>query len=65
MKTPETSRDDEPEEDVVTRSMFETLCEGEPSSSLSMARPKRRSPETTAAMAGGADSSRTKQSRTG
>jgi hypothetical protein len=41
----ETSRDDEHEEDVVTRSMFETLCEGEPSLSLSTAtaRPKRRS----------------------
>jgi hypothetical protein len=64
MKT-ETSRDDEHEEDVATRSMFETLCEGEPSSSLSTARPKRRSPETTVARAGGADPSRTKQSRTG
>jgi hypothetical protein len=39
-KTTETSRDDEHEEDV-TRSMFETLCEGEPSSLLSTARPKR------------------------
>ena len=28
MMTTETSRDDEHEEDVVTRSMFETLCEG-------------------------------------
>ena len=61
----EASRDDEHEEDVATRSKFETLCEGEPSSSLSTARPKRRSPETTAARAGGADPSRTKQSRTG
>jgi len=40
-KTTETSRDDEHEEDVVMRSMFETLCEGEPSSSSSTARPKR------------------------
>ena len=30
MKTMETSRDDEHEEDVVTWSMFEMLCEGEP-----------------------------------
>jgi hypothetical protein len=44
----ETIRDDEHEEDVATWSKFETLCEGEPSSSLSTARPKRRSPETTA-----------------
>jgi hypothetical protein len=65
MKTTETSRDDEHEEDVVTRSMFETLCEGEPSSSLSTARPKRRSSATTAARAGGADPSRTKRSRMG
>jgi hypothetical protein len=36
-KTTETSRDDKHEEDVVTRSMFETLCEGEPLSSLSTA----------------------------
>jgi hypothetical protein len=64
MKT-ETSRDDEHEEDVTTRSKFEMLCEGEPSSSLSTACPKRRSPETTAARAGGADPLRTKQSRTG
>ena len=64
-KSTETSRDDEHEEDVVTRSMFETLCEGEPSSSLSTARPKRRSSATTAARAGGADPSRTKRSRTG
>ncbi len=54
----ETSRDDEHEEDVVTRLMFETLCEGEPSLSLSTARPKRRSSATTAARAGGADLSR-------
>jgi hypothetical protein len=59
MKTTETSRDNEHEEDVVTRSMFETLCEGEPSSSLSTARPKRRS------SAGGADPSQTKRSRMG
>ena len=39
-KTTETSRDNEHEEDVMTRSMFETLCEGKPSSS-SKARPKR------------------------
>jgi hypothetical protein len=32
-KTMEMSRDDEHEEDVVTRSMYETLCEGEPFSS--------------------------------
>jgi hypothetical protein len=61
MKTTETSRDDEHGEDVVMRSMFETLCEGEPSSLLSTARPKRRS----SARAGGADPSRTKGSRTG
>ena len=65
MKTTETSRDDEHEEDGVTRSMFDTLCEGEPSLSLSTARPKRRSSATTAARAGGADPSRTKRSRTG
>ena len=52
MKTTETSKDDEHEEDV----QFETLCKGEPSSSSSMARPKRRSPEKTVARA---------QSRTG
>ena len=61
----ETSRDDEHEEDVVMRSMFETLCKGEPSSSLSTARPKRRSSATTAARAGGADLSRTKRPRMG
>ena len=61
----ETSRDDKHEEDVVTRSLFETLCEGEPLSSLFTARPKRRSSATTAARAGGVDPSRTKQSRTG
>ena len=65
MKTTETSRDDEHEEDVVTRSMFEMLCEGKPSSSLSTARPKRRSSARTTARAGGADPSRTKRSRTG
>ena len=63
-KTTETSRDDEHEEDVVTRSMFETLCEGKPLSSLSTSRPKRRSLATTAARAGGADPSRTKRSWT-
>jgi hypothetical protein len=64
-KTTETSRDDEHEEDAVTPWMFETLCEGKPLSSLSTARPKRRSLATTAARAGGADPSRTKRSRTG
>ena len=64
-KMTETSRDDEHEEDVMMRSMFETLCEGEPSLSLSTARPKRRSSETTAARVGGADLSRTKRSQTG
>jgi hypothetical protein len=49
----------------MTWSMFETLCEGKPSSSSSKGRPKRRSPETTAARAGGVDPSRTKRSRTG
>jgi hypothetical protein len=63
-KTTETSRDDEHKKVVVTRSMFETLCKGEPSSSLSTARPKRRSLATTAARAGGADPSRTKRSQT-
>ena len=43
MKTTETSRDDKhEEEDVITRSMFETLCEGEPSSSLFTACPERQ-----------------------
>ena len=64
-KTTETSRDDEHEEDVMTRSLFETLCEGKPSASSSKARLKRRSPESTAARAGGVDPLRTKQSRTG
>ena len=32
-KTTETSRDNEHKEDVMMRSMFETLCEGKPSSS--------------------------------
>ena len=61
----ETSRDDKHEEDVVMRSMFETLCEGKPSSSLSTARPKRRSSAAIAARASGADPSQTKRSRTG
>ena len=65
MKMTEMSRDDEHEEDVVTWSMFETLCEGKPSSSLSMARPKRRSSARTTARAGGADPSRTKRSQMG
>jgi hypothetical protein len=64
-KTTGTSRDDEHEEDVMTRSMFETLCEGEPSLLLSTACPKRRSLATTAARAGGADLLRTKRSWTG
>jgi hypothetical protein len=61
----ETSRENEHEEDVATWSKFEMLREGEPSSLMSTARPKRRSPETTVTRAGGADPSRTKQSRTG
>jgi hypothetical protein len=64
-KTTETSRDNAHEEDAMTRSMFETLCEGKPSPSSSKARPKRRSPETTVARAGGLDPSWTKRSRTG
>jgi hypothetical protein len=64
-KTTETSRDNEHEEDVMTRSMFKTLCEGKPLSSSSKACPKRRSPETTVARAGGVDPARTKRSRTG
>ena len=40
-KTTETSSDDEHKEDVMTRSMSETLCNGEPSSSSSTARLKR------------------------
>ena len=60
MKTTETSRDNKHEEDVMTRSMFKTLCEGELSSSLSTACLKRRSSGTTTARAGGADPSRTK-----
>ena len=38
-KSTETSRDDEHKEDVVTRSMLETLWEGEPSLLLSTAHP--------------------------
>ena len=64
-KTTEMNRDNEHEEDVMTRSMFETLCKSKPSSSSSKARPKRRLLETTAARAGGVDPLRTKQSRTG
>ena len=64
-KTTEMSRDDEHKEDVMTRSMFETLCEGKPSSSLSMAHPKRRLLATTVARAGGADSLWAKGSQTG
>ena len=48
------------QEDVMMRSMFETLCKGETLSLLSMARPKRRSSVTTVARASGADPSRTK-----
>jgi len=40
-KTTEMSRDDKHEEDAMMRSMFETLCKGEPSSLLSTAHPKR------------------------
>ena len=65
MKTMETSRDDEHEDDVVMRSMFETLCEGKPSSSLSTAHPKQQSSAMIAARASGADPSRTKRSRSG
>jgi hypothetical protein len=51
---------------IETRSKFEMLCKGEPSSSsLSTARPKRPSLETTAARAGGVDPSQTKRSRMG
>ncbi len=64
-KKTEMSRDNEHEEDVMTRLMFETLCKGKPPSSSSKARPKRRSPETTVARAEGVDLSRTKQSLTG
>jgi hypothetical protein len=64
-KTMEMSRDNEHEEDVMTWSLFKMLCEGKPSSLSSKARPKSRSPETTAARAGGVDPSRTKRSRTG
>ena len=53
MKMTETSRDNKHKEDVMTRSMFETLCEGKPSLSLSTACPKRRSSSTTAARVGG------------
>jgi len=65
MKMTETIRDDEHEEDVVTRSMFKMLCEGKLSFSSSTARPKRQSSATFEARAGGVDPSRTKQSRTG
>ena len=64
-KTTEMSRDNEHKEDVMTRLMFETLCEGKPSSLSSKACPKRRLPETTVARTGGVDPSRTKRSRTG
>jgi hypothetical protein len=42
-KMTETSRDDENEEDVMMRSMFKTLFEGEPLSLLSTAHQKRQS----------------------
>ena len=64
-KTTETSSDDEHKEDVLMRSMSETLCKGELSSSSSMARLKHRLLVTTAARVGGADPSQTKGSRTG
>ena len=64
-KTTETNRDNEHEEDIMTRSMFDTLCKGKPLSSSSKARQKRRSLETTVAKAGGVDPSRAKRSRTG
>ena len=56
-KTTEMSGDNNHDEDIITRLMFETLCEGKPLSSSSKALPKRRSPETTAARAGGVDPS--------
>jgi len=37
VKMTETSRDNKHEEDVMTQSMFETLCEGKPSLLSSMA----------------------------
>ena len=40
-KTMEMSRDNEHEEDVMTWLMFETLCEGKPSSLFSKGCPKR------------------------
>jgi hypothetical protein len=61
----ETSRDNKHEEDIMMRSMFETLCEGKPLLSSSMDHPKRQLSAMTAARAGGADPSRTKQSRMG
>jgi hypothetical protein len=65
MKTTEMSSDDKHNEDVVIWSMSEALCKGEPSSSSSTARLKRRSLATTAVRAVGADPSRMKGSRTG
>ena len=64
-KKTETSRDDEHKEDVVMRLMFGMLCEGEPLSSLSTARPKRRSSATTTVRVGGADLLRMKRSQMG
>jgi len=65
MKMTETSRDNKHEEDVMTWSMYEMLCEceGKPSLSSSTACPKRRS-SATAARAGGTDPSRTRGART-
>ena len=63
-KMTEMSRDDEHKEDVVTRSIFEMLCEGKPMSSLSTAHPKRRLSATTEARADGrTERSRTRQRR--
>ena len=42
MKTTEMSSDDKHNKDVMTWSMSEALCKGEPSSSSSTARLKRR-----------------------
>ena len=61
----ETSRDNKHKEDDMMQLMFEMLCKGKPSSSLSTAYLKRRSLATTVARASGADPLRTKRSRTG
>jgi hypothetical protein len=65
MKMTEASRNNKHAEDVVTRSMSETLCEGEPLLLSSTACRKLRSLAMTVARAGGADLLRTKRSRTG